>query len=252
MKNRLVAICSLGAFAISGTANAEITGFGDSEGFTAGLGVVAQWSPYDGADSPSTTPIPYIAYDWENAHLGIDGFSYSFFNSDSLTVSTLLEPRWSFGDPEDSPLFEDIERDTALEAGLEAQVQFGSAYLGGTVLHDISNVHGGFEGIAQAGFGADFGPFELDAAIGSAYRDKDLSLHLYGVKSKEARAGLAAFAPDAAWYPFVQTELFYPIGDSMGAVAFAKYERLDDAAKDSPLISKDHDSTFGFAILKRF
>ncbi|WP_371395881.1 MipA/OmpV family protein [Fretibacter rubidus] len=233
-------------------AQAQVNGFGDSEGFTIGLGVIADWSPYEGSDSPSTTPIPYLAYDWENAHLGVDGFSYSFFNTDILEVSAVLEPRWSFGDPDNSPLFEDIKRDTALEAGIEAEVSLGGFFVSGNLLHDVSDVHNGFEGSAEAGFEMELGDLQLSTSVGYSYRDKGLSEHLYGVRDDEARAGLTAYAPNAAWYPYVSADAVYPIGDSMGILAFAKYEHLNSDATDSPLISKDRDATFGVAFLKRF
>lgn len=245
-------LCTAALVLFANPAQAQINGFGDNEGFTVGLGVIADWSPYEGADSPSTTPIPYLAYDWENAHLGVDGFSYSFFNTDALEISALLEPRWSFGDPEDSPLFEDIERDTALEAGLAAELSLGGFFIGGNILHDISDVHNGFEGSAEAGFEAELGDLQLSTSVGYAYRDKGLSTHLYGVRADEAREGLAAYTPNASWYPYVSADAIYPIGDSMGILAFAKYEHLNSDATNSQLISKDRDATFGVAFLKRF
>lgn len=252
MKYLTPLLCSAAISIFATPANAQVNGFGDSEGLTVGLGVIADWSPYEGADSPSTTPIPYLAYDWENAHLGVDGFSYSFFNNDMITVSALLEPRWSFGDPEDSPLFEDIERDTALEAGLEVDLSLGGLFVSGNILHDVSDVHSGFEGSAEAGFETELGGLQLSTSVGYAYRDKDLSTHLYGVRNDEAREGLDAYIPKASWYPYASADAIYPISDSMGILAFAKYEHLGSDATNSPLISKDRDATFGMAFLKRF
>lgn len=252
MTFKTIALITSGLVALSQPAQAQINGFGDSEGFTVGLGVIANWSPYDGADTPSTTPIPYLAYDWENAHLGVDGFHYDFINTDTVTISALIEPRWSFGDPEDSPLFDDIERDTAIEAGIEAEISFGPFYIGGTVLHDISKVHNGFEASADAGIELEMGPFEVGTKVGYAYRDKGLSQHLYGVRTDEARAGLAAYTPNASWYPYIRTEVFYPIGDRMGILGFAQYEHLNSNATDSPLVSQKRDATLGAAFLRRF
>lgn len=252
MKLHQSMLLSLGLLTIVSPASAQVNGLGSGEGFTAGIGVIANWSPYEGANSPSTTPIPYLAYDWENAHLGVDGFSYDFFNSKTLTVSALLEPRWSFGDPEDSPLFEDIERDTALEAGLEAQLNYGNFYVSGNVLHDISDVHNGFEATVKAGVETEIGPFKIDTRIGYAYRDKGLSQHLYGVRSDEARSGLAAFTPDASWYPFARIEALYPLGEKTAILAFARYEHLNKDTTNSPLVSQNRDATLGLAFLKRF
>lgn len=252
MKQGFTSFWVFSAIMLTSTANAEINGFGDREGFTAGIGVIADWAPYDGADTPSTTPVPYLAYDWENAHLGVDGFDYSFFKTDQVTLTASIVPRWSFGDPEDSPLFEDIERDTALEAGLGAEISLGHFFVGGSFRQDISNVHTGYEGASEIGIEAEFGKFEVETTIGYVYRDKHLSAHLYGVGSDEARAGLSAYAPNAAWYPNIRAELLYPIGRSMGVLAFAEYEQLGSDAKNSPLVSGDDDTTVGLVFLKRF
>jgi len=241
-----------GLFLVATPAHAQMSGFGDGEGFTVGLGVIADWSPYKGADAPSTTPIPYIAYDWENAHLGVDGFSYNFFITDTLQISALLEPRWSFGDPEDSPLFEDIERDTALEAGIEVAMDLGLFFVGGNILKDISDVHNGFEVSIETGLETEFGGAQFSTLVGYAYRNKDLSAHLYGVRLDEARDGLDAYVPDTSWYPYISADAIYPIGDSMGILAFSKYEHLESGATNSPLITEDRDVTFGIAFLKQF
>lgn len=250
MKYITTTLCAAAILGAAIPAQAQINGVGD--GFTIGFGVIADWSPYEGSDSPSKTPIPYLAYDWENTHLGVDGFSYNFFNTDVLEVSALLEPRWSFGDPDNSPLFEDIERDTALEAGIEVDVNLGGFFVSGKVLHDVSDVHNGFEGSAEAGFELELGKLQLSTSLGYAYRDKGLSQHIYGVRGDEARTGLTAYAPDASWYPYVSADAIYPIGDSMGILAFARYEHLNSDATNSPLISKDRDASFGVAFLKRF
>lgn len=250
---KTLGLVSIGmSLATSLPAHAQFNGFGDSEGLTVGVAAIANWSPYEGTDSPEINPVPYIAYDWENMHVGVDGINYSFWNSDALQVTALLEPRWTFGDPEDSPLFEDIERDTAFEAGLEAVLDIGPIYVSGTALQDISDVHNGFEGSAEVGVNAEFGSLEMSVGLGYAYRDKDLSAHLYGVRLEEARADLSAYAPDTDWYPYIDLDAFYALSDSMGILAFARYEHLGSNATDSPLVSRDRDANIGLALLKRF
>lgn len=237
---------------LANTVNAQFRGLGDGEGFIGGIAVISDWSPYEGAESPSITPVPYLSYDWENAHLGVDGFNYNFFDNGAIELTLLADPRWSFGDPEDSPLFVDIERDTALEAGLQATIDWGALYVGTTVLADISEVHNGFEFSAEFGFNGDIGALDLSFSAGIAYRDRNLSAHLYGVRPEEARQDLAAYSPAAAWYPYLESVAFYPLGDSLGILCFARYEYPGDEAMNSPLISKRRDANIGFGLLKRF
>ena len=236
----------------SGTVQAQMQGLGEREGWLLGFGVIADFPAYDDTDSPEMIPIPYIAYEWENAHLGIDGFSYDFLGTENFELTALVEPRWSFTDPEDSPLFENIDRDTALEAGLGATLNLGNFYLQGQALQDISGVHEGHESSVSVGFEQDLGAFAFDLEVGAVYRNDDLNLHLYGVKADEETASLTQYAPGETVHPYTEANLMMPIGDSMGLIAFGRVEQFEDEIKDSPLVSRDTEGTVGLVFLKQF
>lgn len=247
-----LALVLIASHLVGSNAQARFRGLGDSEGLILGLAVIADWSPYEGAESPSTTPVPYLSYDWENAHVGVDGINYRFFDNGFVEFKGLLEPRWSFGDPEDSPLFTDIERDAAIEMGLQTEIDLGAFYLGSAALVDVSNVHNGFELSGEVGMHRQIGNLDLDISVGLAFRDTRLSEHLYGVRAEEAREDLPAYAPEAALYPYVGMVAFYEVGDSLGILCFARYEHPGSEAMNSPLIVKRRDASIGIAFLKRF
>lgn len=254
MKTKKIAIAaaSLSVFLCSGTAHAEFKGLGEQEGLLLGVGLISDFPAYEGTDSPEILPVPYIAYTWENASLGVEGFGYNFFGTETFELTALVEPRWSFTDPEDSSRFNGIDRDTALEAGIAANINLGSLYLDGRALQDISAVHKGHEGSLKAGFTHGIGDIGFDLGIGATYRDEDLNLHLYGVKPDEVTPTLAQFSPDDTVQPFIEGSFVVPISDSMNVIAFGKVEKFADKIKSSPLISRSAEGTAGLLILKRF
>ena len=254
MKIRKIAFAaaSLTVFLNSGAAHAEFKGLGEQDGWLLGLGLISDFPAYEGTDSPEILPVPYIAYSWENATLGVEGFTYNFFGTDTFEVTALIEPRWSFTDPNDSSKFNGIERDTALEAGLAANLNLGNLYLEGRAVQDVSAVHKGREGTLKAGFIHGFGDIGFDLGVGATYRNDDLNLHLYGVKSDEVTPTLAQFTPDDSVQPFIEGSLAMPISDSISVIAFGKVEKFSDDIKSSPLVSRSAEGTAGVLFLKRF
>lgn len=252
MRIILPALLSLAFFIVPHEARAEFNGFGESEGLTVGVAALADFSPYKDADQPEVNPVPYIAYDWENAHIGIDGVTYTFFNSEHLDITVMAEPRFSPGDVDDTPIFEGIDRNTALEAGVEATLKFGPVYFEGQFLHDVTDVYNGYEATAKVGVEQEFGRISIDVGGGVVYRDKNLNDHLFGVRAEEVRADRPAFAPRDAANLFAEAELAYAFDNKTMVFGFAKYTGLSDRIQTSPLVDRDRQITGGLAILRRF
>jgi outer membrane scaffolding protein for murein synthesis (MipA/OmpV family) len=188
--------------------------------------------------------MPYIAYEWENLHIGIDDISYEFFNDRTLALTASLEPRSSFADTDDSAIFEGIERDGAFEAGLMANYKIwqnlvSTWYLDGLLLQDISHVHKGQEIEIALGFNREFARFEYDIAAGAIYHSKTLNQHLYGVTTSEAGAtGLKAFYPAASAYPFIDVSMQMQMWGPSLLVISASSELYDSEIQNSPLLGK--------------
>lgn len=233
-------------------AQAEFTGPGENEGLTLGAGLLVDYSAYEGADDLEWNPVPYIAYDWENAHIGVDGIDYTFFNHDNLEVTVLAEPRWSFTDPDDSPLFEGIERKTTIEAGAIAKVKAGSLYASAQIKHDVLDIHNGYEARGAIGVSAEWGRVEFGLSGGVAYRDEKLNDYMYGVRADEASATLAQFSTGDTFEPFAQAEVTYMVDRKTALFGFANARKLSDEVKASPLVGRGYESAGGIAILRRF
>lgn len=232
---------------------ANLQGLGDREGVILGFGMVIESSPFEGAeDSVLISPFPYIAYEWENAHLGVDGFSYDFFELGALELGLSLEPRWSLTDPDDSPLFEELNRDTALEAGLTATLDLGSFYISASTATDVSDVHDGSENQLSLGVEFEAGPLALDLSMGAAYKNANLNQYLYGVSDDETKFGLPVYQPSNSVHPIAQLSAQLPITENMAILIFANYEAYGNQIKQSPLISEKDKTTLGLIFLTSF
>lgn len=251
-KHPLYTALTLGLLLSTHTSRAELNGFGKAKGWLVGIANISDYSPYEGIESPDNTFVPYVAYSWENAHIGVEGFKYQFYTQDTVEVSLAIEPRWSFANPDDSVLFTDIERDIALEMGLSASMDIGPIYVSGGFLKDISGTHNGFEASLELGMQAEIGPIEVSLSAGLLHRNRSLSQHLYGVNESEAREGLNAYSADAETHPQVRAEVFYTMGKRSAFLLFANYEKLSSSAIESPLINKKRDASLGAAFLYKF
>ena len=224
----------------------------DEDGWTLGLGVVAETSPFVGAENLEITPIPYVAYDTGRLHLGIDGVAYGLIGSDNLEVDVLIEPRWTFVGPDSSPLFSHIDRGTAIEMGMDAELSLSGFHTGIKAMKDVSSQHEGYEVTLTTGYEFEAGSVLLDFGVGSSYRDSDLNNFLYGVSMSEARTNLTAFNPKSGWQPFIEATVLYPFGERTALVGFADYSLLSDEVKNSPLLERDNEATIGLVFIRKF
>lgn len=227
-------------------------GPGESEGLTLGIAVLADFSAYEGVDEVEANPLPYVAYDWENLHIGIDGFTYTFWDNEAFELTALAEPRFAFTDPAESPLFEGIDRKTTAEAGLRARFNAGVAYAEIQGTHDVLDVHNGYETSARVGVEFELGRVAFDLAGGVSYRDKNLNDHLFGVRSEEASATLAQFTPVSSIEPLVSVDIAWQLGRRTAIIAFADFRLISEEVRESPIVSQQYTGAAGMAFLRRF
>jgi len=233
-------------------ANAQLQGPGEFEGLTLGAVVFADVSPYQGGDDIEANPVPYLAIDWENLHIGIDGISFSFWNDGVLEITALADPRFAFADPDESPLFDGIERKTTVEAGLSARLVAGPVYAEVRGQYDILDVHNGYEASARLGLEVDVGKVSFDLAGGVSYSDEKLNGYLFGVRADEARIDLEQFSPRDSFEPFVSVDIGLQLGRRSAIAAFADFRLLSDEVRESPLVDRRYKGSAGVAILRRF
>lgn len=178
--------------------------------------------------------LPYLAYETERLHIGLDGISYEVIDLDGLSVDITLDPRFA-PDVPDSALFEGLDRDDALELGFAATYAFGPAYATLSLEGDVTDAHGGFAGEAALGYQLALGGIGIDASAGVKLRDAALNNYLFGVSEAEATATRAAFAMDDTANAFASISAVYEITDGVYVIGEVSYEDLGEAA-NSPLV----------------
>ncbi len=235
MKNLILALSITGIWATGATADGA---------WIVGAGLSAGQSPYVG-DKDEASLFPYIAFETERLHIGVDGLSYNLLNNGGLSVDVTLDPRFAPDFP-GTDLFAGLERDDALELGFDATYWFGAAYAGLSFAHDVTDAHEGYEGSASVGYELELGQLGMNAAAGVKFRDANLNNYLFGVSDDEATATRAAFDVGDTTTAFASLSAIYPLSDQMFLLGEVTVEDLGNAAK-SPLVDEERiaDITIG-------
>ena len=201
-----------------------------------GIIVDGDQSPYvEGMDSVDV--LPYIAFETERFHIGIDGISYEAFDNGSLSIDARLDPRFA-PDLPNTTLFDGLDRDDAIDAGLSANYSFGQTYAAVRVKGDVTGVYDGFAGELAIGYETVLGPLLIDASAGVQLRDANLNNYLYGVSTEEAADGRPAFKLSNTANAFAEVTVLMPVADDMFVLGEIWYADLGEAA-DSPLVADD-------------
>lgn len=238
-------------FILAAPAEGQDTQTGPETGWSLGFGTIVEGSVYDQADH-RITPIPYIAYDWTQAHVGIDRAYIRSAGSGPLDWRLGLKPRFPGAGPEELDGLIDASRDIALELGGSGRLSFGSAYVSAGAWQDISGSHEGFEGEVAGGIRLRPGPVRIDVQAGGRYLDENLNGWIFLSDSEAALAGDATYEVDADWVPFAAASLNYAFTDRVSLRARVEVEGLADAASDSPLASGDTRSRGLIILARRF
>ncbi len=227
----------------AGTASAE------GQWTVGGAGVGATGIYVGEEDTASFAPV--ISYDTERFHIGLDGLSYQVFDYGLGQVDVALGYRGAPAFPDETPLFDGLKRDDAIELGLSTQLDFGNAYVGIGALTDISDAHGGTEADLNIGYIMNMDNLQVNAALGARYRDAALNQYLFGVSQAEANASRPAYAAKETTTAFANVTIAYPITEVITAVGQIGYEDLGEN-QDSPLVEKASSTSIGLGAIWTF
>jgi len=200
--------------------------------------VDAEKNIYEGGEDEAQL-LPYVAYETDRLHIGIDGIDYRFLDTDALSIAATLDYRSALDFP-DTALFQGLERDDAVELGFEATYSFGEVYASFAFAGDVSDAYNGYQGQFAFGYETEAGPVHLDAKAGIDFRDKNLNNYLFGVASDEVKADRAAFEIGDAVNGFASVTAAYGLTDNAFLIGEMTYKDLGEA-NDSPLVSARED-----------
>lgn len=97
------------------------------------------------------------------------------------------------------------------------------------------------------------GGFTLMPGIGVAWSSQKQNDYYYGVSRRESvRTGLERYKVDSGWAPYLEVSANYSFASNWGIYGAARYSRLSDEVKNSPMVDKSWDGLFSTGITYRF
>lgn len=216
---------------------AEFQTIGAGIGWLIGGAIEFEKTPYQQAD---TSLQPYIAYEWENLHIGVDDISYNFFSVSTLSLTVGLQPRWTPIDEDDST-FIGLDRDSGIEAGLTVdyiitQDLVSQWHWQNTFFTDISGVHKGYFLTSKLGFQREYARYTLDISTGIRHQSAQLNQYLYGINADETNSNRSEFSANSSVHPFVEFNLQYQLTERSFLISQVSFDMLTHDIKQSPLV----------------
>ncbi len=203
------------------------------------VGMVSS-SPYRGDDNANFSGLPWLAFDSERLHVGIDGIRAKIVQGNWGSVSILGNLRSKPFDDDDSSYLRGLhERDWAFETGVAYDRKFGPGNAHIAFLHDVSGEHDGKQVDATYTVPFQTGRFHYEVGGGVMWRDSDLNNYYVEVRSNEARADRAAYSADSAFLPHLDASIAYQLTERMKVHANASATFLPDEYTDSSIIEDD-------------
>jgi len=223
------------------TVQARFQTIGDSDGWLVGGAVEVESLPYPQADDLSVSLQPYVAYEWENLHIGVDDVSYDFFSTSDFLLTFTIQPRWSLSDEDDSPIFAGLDRDDAIEAGLILNYVLkedlvSQWYWQSHYFQDVSSVYKGEYVTTELGYQREYARHTLNFNVGLTYQSAELNHYLYGVNANEQTQSRSAFDAEESVNAFIEFGVNYELMNRSLFVAKVNIDRLAHDLKKSPLL----------------
>ncbi len=220
-------------------------GFEGPPRWTFGGAAMVSDSPYAGEGS-RVIPIPLLNYQGDRFYFeGItagwrlvsnDAFELTArgkFRFDGFSVKDLGREELARNGV-DYRLLED--RDFGFDVGLGMKWTGDVGELEFELLADATDTSGGQEASLQYGYPIDIGKGSLTPNVGVMWQSKDMANYYYGTLDKEVARGVVDYKPGAVMTPHVGAIYFRPLGQKWSVWASAKYSRLPDGIRDSPLV----------------
>jgi outer membrane protein len=225
----------------------------DDSPLSAGIGVVYSNGLYKG-DSPKTWPIPFFSFRAGNFYLRGVAAGYELFKYDALSFDLVAQWRFEGYDHDDSDYLEGMEnRRMTVDAGAKASYRDGFGTSSLTFLTDTLNRYNGQE--LRFSYDKRFKLTEslsLTPSVGLSYQSSHLTNYYYGVRSDEARPGRPRYVPGEAYNPFIGIGMAYKLSQEVSLTGNIRYQLLDDAITDSPIVEADYRISAMAGILYKF
>lgn len=129
------------------------------------------------------------------------------------------------------------DRDYAAEAGVEFLSDGRWGFVQVNAFHDISGTHDGYEFDVDYGIGFRAGRWYLRPSFGVSYKSAALNDYYWGVRPSEANEVLPAYEAGAGINTRARLSASYFFSRNWQLSLSVEYERLNDEAAGSPIVT---------------
>lgn len=140
--------------------------------------------------------------------------------------------------------FEVPDRSYATELGFEVLADGSWGQLQLAAYHDISGTHDGYELFADYGYGWRSQRWSFAPSFGLSYKSDALNDYYWGVDDTEVNPALPAYTASAGINTHARLAFAYQINRHWNFSLVAEFERLNDEAAASPLVTDS--GVFGY------
>ena len=226
-----------------------------------GAGAYAVTNPYESAkDDLELGALPLFLFQQGRLTVDLSGVSWRALELGPLQLDARLSPRIPLVDPDDTELYDGLDRDVGVDAGLRVGAQRGAFSASAEYLIDISDQSGGQSvDLNIAWSAAPTERLELEVSAGALWSDEDLSTWLYGLTTEEAvmaRAyefGVSPGAPSGGvWTPHLGVQARYRLTDRTLLIGGLEADFYSSDITDSPLMADDSSTGLFVGVMRRF
>lgn len=131
------------------------------------------------------------------------------------------------------------DRDYAIEAGVELLTDGSFGFLQVGAFHDVSGTHDGFDIDVMVGTGIARGRWYFEPAVGLNYKSRRQNDYYWGIRPSESNEATPVYAAGDGVNVRARLSASYYFTRAWSGTLSAEYERINDAAADSPIVSDD-------------
>ena len=227
-------------------------GWENEDGFSIGLAGAVSTNPYVGQGT-ELVPYPSVTYRSGPLSIGTFGLSYEGIETNRLSISAGISPRFSGLYSTDAPQLKGIDRKITGDLALSAAFEFSPAFKSEmTFRQEVTGEHNGQELILDMHYGTTFGDITVEASAGAAWQSSDLSSYIWGVSSTESRPNRRAYTPGSVVIPYASISAVMPFTERWTLVSTLRADFLPDEVSNSPIIDQNNIYSAAFGLTYSF
>ncbi len=144
------------------------------------------------------------------------------------------------------------DRDYAVEVGVELLSDGHWGYLQAQLTNDISGVHNGSELWLSYGYDIVIGRWHIRPSMSVSWKSSELNNYYYGIRADESSQQLPSYRAHSGVNWNTKLSAAYVMSANWRLVLIADYERLNNEASKSPMLSDNKTMTYFTGVYYQF